>query len=89
MWELAPALEKEVLQKTVFPEGLAFNKKNSELRTERINEIIEESSRLSKEIEENEKGLIANQSYQSLLAGGDLQSSNFISDLKKIIDFLK
>lgn len=68
MWELAPVLEKEVLQKLIFPEGLAFDKKNMVFRTGRVNEIVRLSTDVSKEIEDNEKGPITNQSHRSLLA---------------------
>ncbi len=67
-WQSGGYDKKTRLQKLVFPDGIAFNKKTGALLTPKINQEIVEIARLSGDLAINKKGLNTPQSAKSLVA---------------------
>lgn len=68
IWASASLPKKESLQKLVFPEGLAYDKKKRSFRTGKINEAILQIARLSGVLCKIKKGLRISKNPKSLLA---------------------
>lgn len=68
IWASASLPRKENLQKLVFPEGLAYDKKKQAFRTGKINEAILQIARLSGDLCKMTKGLRITKNPKSLLA---------------------
>ena len=57
-WELSNFKDKERLQYMLFPEGIYYDRKNGNYRTERVNIIFDVISSFSEELKETKKGQI-------------------------------
>ncbi len=68
IWENGSFSTKEELQKLIFPEGLAYDKKLQAFRTGKVNEAIVEIARLSGDLSKMTKGLKVPKNSKSLLA---------------------
>ncbi len=68
IWEKASFSKKESLQKLIFPEGLAYDKKIQAFRTEKVNEAIAQIARISGDLCKMTKGLRITKNPKSLLA---------------------
>lgn len=75
-WHSSDIKEKEKLQKLVFPEGIFYDRKTGELRTERVNVIFELLCSLDGVSPENEKGQTDILTRLSLSAGWKGLQSN-------------
>ncbi len=67
LWQKNEITEKEMLQKLVYPEGLAYNKGNQSFRTIKINEAFYQIARLSGDLCKMTKGLRTTKNPKSLL----------------------
>lgn len=55
-WVSANYLQKQQLQKLIFPEGILYHKQNDSVRTKRVNSLFEAIPILASDLEEKEKG---------------------------------
>src|SRR5690606_3851037 len=56
VWASSGVIQKEKLQKLVFPDGISYNLKNEAFRTEKINTIFQPIASLAMVSGENETG---------------------------------
>jgi len=77
-WKLCSYIEKQKLQKILFPNGITYDRKNDEVRTEKANSLLELSNSLSIVLKSKKKGQISNKTnLSSLVAGTGLEPVTF------------
>lgn len=88
MWDAGNYLQKQQLQFLVFPDGMYYNRKKDECRTERVNSVflsIAKLARTTGEIKDGNRG--GNSNVAVSVAGTVLNSNQLFKDLKEIGDF--
>ena len=89
-WTSSPVKVKENIQKLVFPEGVTYNVKTGEFRTEKVNLVFQLNADLNSVSEDDIKKQGGKKATLSCLVGKTLQNSNqFLKDLEAIAAFLK
>jgi site-specific DNA recombinase len=78
LWNGSDYLGKQKLQYLIFPEGIFYNKKKDECRTEKVNSVFRFISGISREYTKNKDGLNGYYPDKSVLvAGAGLEPTTF------------
>jgi|GEM_PF-989525 len=87
LWEFADYEERQIMQKTFFPEKIVYDKKNHQYRTPKVNSFLSVTNSFSPFKNEQKKGRTGKKSDSSVLVVSASELSNlFIADFGKIAD---
>ena len=90
VWSSARYSDQQRLQFLVFPEGIFYNRKTDECRTENINPVFRYIIELERVIEENKSGTsLKNSACAALVEAKCIKSNSFIEGMKQMERFMQ
>lgn len=90
LWDCSNYEDKQLLQKTIFPDKIFYDKKNHQYRTSEINTALKVIRSITEKKEGQKKGRTGEKTNSSGLVERSLELSNlFLADFTRICDLGK